>query len=565
MKKTLTIIAIWFACIIAAQAQAPQKMSYQAVARDASGNPLVNRNVGLKFTIRETSASGPDLFAETMNATTNSLGTFSVEIGGGTAVLGSFGTINWSSGAKYLNVKIDPNGGTSYTDMGSFQLLSVPYAQYAKNVENNDDADANPTNELQSLSIAGNQLTISSGNTVTLPGGGGSTSPGGANGNVQFNNSGAFGGDNTFFWNNTTKKLSIGNATPIGKLHIKETDNSFDGGIAIEDDGSSTYSQLVAGSEGFYIRTPTSGNKQYFCTNLHPNSGDPAMVLWDNGKLGLGTTTVEPAGLLEAKTNSTTSYPNLMLTETEADYSRLGFKNTANPTKLWHVAGYCDANDANSKLNMWYYNGASGSDILSIQGSGKVGINTTSPTYPLDISGGTSHGYIATHNDATGYSITDGSLFGVRNDGATFIWSYEAQPIFIGNSSTPRIYVSAAGNVGINNNTTPAANLDVSGTVKAGTGGTVFSEIKEITGTLGASGGSTIFAFPAGYTKDNTRVLSCEINYNGNSWMGLGGTDFPTTNIAKIFYLMDASNIWLYYPAVAAFQGKAYRMILMKM
>jgi len=54
-------------------------------------------------------------------------------------------------------------------------------------------------------------------------GGGGSTSPGGADGQVQYNNGGAFGGDSAFNWDDTNKRLGIGTATPLGILHLKTT------------------------------------------------------------------------------------------------------------------------------------------------------------------------------------------------------------------------------------------------------------------------------------------------------------------------------------------------------
>jgi len=165
----LSVLLLIVASITAAGQQIPQKMNYQGVARNSSGVLLTNRNIGLRFSIHETSAAGPEIFTETMTAMTNNYGTFTAEIGGGTPVYGSFATISWSTGQKYLQIQMDPNGGTNYTDMGTYPILSVAYAQYAKNVLNNDDADPNPNNEIQSLSVSGDQLSISSGNTVTLP------------------------------------------------------------------------------------------------------------------------------------------------------------------------------------------------------------------------------------------------------------------------------------------------------------------------------------------------------------------------------------------------------------
>lgn len=581
MKTTLRLLMLILAVsfILPTFAQVPQKMNYQAVARNSSGTPITNHLIGIKFTVREASASGPDIFAETMTATTNSMGTFSVEIGGGTPVLGSFATIPWNTGSKFLNIKIDPAGGTSYTDMGTYQLLSVAYAQLAKNVINNDDADASVTNELQTLSIAGDQLSISSGNTVTLPGGGGGGTPGGATGNVQFNNAGAFAGDNGLFWDNTLKYLGIGTTIPSYPFDILHGGST---GLRVKSSSSFSVVDIDAFSGDAALRFQKAGTGMWNLRNDPANDNLQFFELGGGGerfrienttgnigintRLGIGTTNAAVlGGLAEIKGNSTTGDPQLLLNETEAEYARIGFKNTT-ANKTWHIAANSQAADANSNMNFWYYNGTSGADIMSINGDGRVTMRTTAAgnLRLLSLAGYSSHTYAFFQNDATGYNDNDGSVFGARNDGATFVWSYEAQPIYIGNGSTTRIYVSNTGNVGVGT-TTPTAALDVNGSAKVGSAGTVFNEIKEVTGTTGATGNFTQFSFPAGYTLANIRVLSCEINYNGNAWVGLGGTSDPSGATAHVFYYMTGTTFWLYYPGTSTFQSRAYRILLMKM
>lgn len=172
MKKL--ILTLSFVCTtILAMAQAPQKMSYQAVIRDASGALLQNSNVGMNFNIRQSSPTGTIVYNETTTATTNVNGLVTYVIGSTTAV-----DVQWDQGTHYLEVNIDPTGGTNYTINSTTQLISVPYALYAEtasSVANDqvDDADADPTNEIQSLSLSGNDLSISGGNTITLPAGSG--------------------------------------------------------------------------------------------------------------------------------------------------------------------------------------------------------------------------------------------------------------------------------------------------------------------------------------------------------------------------------------------------------
>jgi hypothetical protein len=113
-------------------AQVPQGMNYQAVARDNQGVPLINQQIGLRFSIREASLQGTIIYSEIQNTTTDQLGIFSVVIGKGTAVQGVFSTIPWSTGDKFLQIELDAAGGTNYANMGTSQLMSVPYALYAE-------------------------------------------------------------------------------------------------------------------------------------------------------------------------------------------------------------------------------------------------------------------------------------------------------------------------------------------------------------------------------------------------------------------------------------------------
>lgn len=152
-------------------AQAPDSFQYQAVARDATGNILDNKAVVFKISILQGSASGTVLYSEYHSIATNEFGLVSFEIGNGVVNLGSMSSIDWDSDSYFLQVELDPEGGVNFQYMGTSQLLSVPYALHAKTVELDlvDDADADPTNELQVISLSGNDLILSNdGGTVTL-------------------------------------------------------------------------------------------------------------------------------------------------------------------------------------------------------------------------------------------------------------------------------------------------------------------------------------------------------------------------------------------------------------
>jgi hypothetical protein len=185
MKRLLPLLLLL--PYIATFAQSPEAFNYQAVVRDGSGNILANQNVGFRIAILQGTQTGTIVYQESHALTTNGFGLANMVVGAGTVLNGNFSTIDWSNGPYFVQTAIDPTGGNAYAVMGTAQLISVPYALYAKNVPtnvselNNDagyvtsanDADSNPTNEIQSLSLNGNTLSISDGNAVTLPSGGG--------------------------------------------------------------------------------------------------------------------------------------------------------------------------------------------------------------------------------------------------------------------------------------------------------------------------------------------------------------------------------------------------------
>ena len=134
MKKLFTyILSLSAATMI--YAQAPDKLSFQAIVRNASGELMKNSNIGFRIQILMPNEFGAAVFVETQTVTTNENGLATLQIGSGTAVTGKIDSIDWSKGPYFLKTEMDPEGESNYTLTGTQQILSVPYALYAKNAD----------------------------------------------------------------------------------------------------------------------------------------------------------------------------------------------------------------------------------------------------------------------------------------------------------------------------------------------------------------------------------------------------------------------------------------------
>lgn len=127
----LSFIAFCAICSTISNAQAPNLIKYQSIARDAAGLILPNLPLGIRMSIHDLSASGTIVFQETHSVVTNEYGLFNLSIGAGTSLTGTISGVDWSNGAKYIEIEGDLTGGTSYLPFGTSELLSVPYALYS--------------------------------------------------------------------------------------------------------------------------------------------------------------------------------------------------------------------------------------------------------------------------------------------------------------------------------------------------------------------------------------------------------------------------------------------------
>ena len=135
MKHLETVFLIIVTCNLNFQAiaQAPQKINYQAVVRDGSGNVISNSTIGMRISILQNSSSGMAVYQELCNPNpqTNAYGIVNIAIGTGSPQLGTFSGINWAGAEYYIKIEVDPAGGSNYTLTSVSQLLSVPYSFYS--------------------------------------------------------------------------------------------------------------------------------------------------------------------------------------------------------------------------------------------------------------------------------------------------------------------------------------------------------------------------------------------------------------------------------------------------
>lgn len=127
---------LFFCLVTTLSAQLPDKFSFQSVIRDANNNLLANSTVGCRIAILQGSSNGNELYAERHTATTNTNGLLMLEVGSGSATTGSFNTIPWHAGPFFIKVETDLSGGFNYTLSMTSELLSVPFALYAKKAAN---------------------------------------------------------------------------------------------------------------------------------------------------------------------------------------------------------------------------------------------------------------------------------------------------------------------------------------------------------------------------------------------------------------------------------------------
>jgi hypothetical protein len=272
----------------------PNSMNYQAVARNAAGIILANQLVGIRISI-EDGSGGSVLYSERHVTTTNQFGLFTLKIGSGTVLSGTYNNIAWSNGNQWMKVDMDPAGGTSYTTMGESELLSVPFANFASSTS----AVSGTTNSVAQFTGP---------NTV---------------------------GNSSCMYDNGSDRIGIGSNTPsyypLSLYSSNDPVIGFNNAATTNSGGHGTMLGLLMGNSDFYM-----WNWENASLVFRTNNTDQ-MTVTGAGNVGIGTTTpgykldlqggqtnlVNPTAIVPSYTSA-----NLIINSTGPQWARLSMVRT---------------------------------------------------------------------------------------------------------------------------------------------------------------------------------------------------------------------------------------------
>ena len=447
MKK-LSLLICSLVAAFAAMAQAPQQLNYQGVVRNSVGNAITNQAVSLRLTIHDGAPNGVVVYSETRSVTTNAFGLYNVVIGspGATNVIGTIAGINWNTGGgKYLQVEVDPAGGSAFITAGTSQMNSVPYAILASGAPPIGPAGGDLTGTYPNpLLLLPNSRTVNAATTL-----------------LTLTNSGASAGSNAF---EGITNSTAGNASGVVGTVSSTTPGGFSAGVRGINNGTGGLGIGVWGSQA------GSGWGVYGTANGGIGvNGSAASGIGINGSSNTGTggrfTTTSGLAL------HTTGGVRLQGIG-EAANRVLVSDATGNAT--WQVLGAGAGIGGSGTLNFlakWTPDGSNlGTSVIYDDGA-NAGIGTTAPTHRLTVQ----------HTGSTGISVSSTSGFSVvdinaaSGDAALRFgnagvnqWNMRNRPgdnylewFELGGGGSRMVIQDGTGNVGIGETANPTYKLDV--------------------------------------------------------------------------------------------------------
>ena len=474
MKFSVQKIAVFLSALFLAGnlwAQSPHKFNYQGIARDAKGNPLSRQTMSIKLSIIPQPDARVPEYEEVQTVTTNDFGLYTLQIGGGQAVSGDMKNVTWETGSKYIRVAIDPAGGTDFSEAGTTQLLSVPYALYADRAgSTKSGSDRTGTVSSNAAHVVGDANYLSKFTALNVI------------------------GKSQIFDNGTT--VGIGTATPVAtaSMHVRRTTggqylymenptaNSF-GSFRMYNDvptNFATFTKYGSGVTGGY----TGIASLYPFANILGYGNNGPFLNAGTGNIGFAITKggtnklkihIDAASERVGIGGNAVPAANVHLNNTDGTGDTLKLtNNTSGHTAgdgLDIIMGGTAARIINKENDALTF-GTNNAERARITNSGHLGIGTTSPLARLDVNAGSSNFaarfnglapmYIGLYENAL-YRGYLGSYAGNDEDvdfgtggGNT------SGKVHLTTEAVPRLTVTPQGNVGIGTQN-PVAPMDLTG------------------------------------------------------------------------------------------------------
>lgn len=480
MKKYL-IFTFLLASSAALLAQVPSSFNYQAIARNAGGAVIADQEMNFEISIVKGDPLGEVVYTEQHTENTNRFGMVTLQIGTGNVLTGDFSSIEWGDDAYFLLIEVND------VLMGATQLLSVPYALYARTAEEGGTGDDWGTQTVESdatldgdgtsaipLKIA--QQGATTGQVLKWDGSGWSPNHDDTGAAVWSNN-----GSDIYY---NSGNVGLGTTTPQADLHI----NGEDGFLIQSTYGSGTAQNLGQGIRMHFYPKKGAFRAGYALGSKwdDANIGDYSIALGSAVKAS-GNSSIAMGSFAEATGYESVALGTARATGTNA--TAMGNSSTGSGNAATAM-GFCTTASGDFSTAMGDWTKASGRfstalgrsieaagensvaiglDLLSgtkvtqdhtmaIMG-GKVGIGTVAPATVLHV-----HDRIRIRQDPTygnlyGEIYHPGSGNGFRiNANAGGGWA----DMHLQTDGTTRIFIESAGNVGIGT-TSPSKRLYVNG------------------------------------------------------------------------------------------------------
>lgn len=482
MKNYSLILGCLICFCISGYAQVTNTLSFQMLVRNSNQELLFEQPVGLRFQIIQGSANGTIVYEETQSVTTNAFGLLSLQIGSGSASIGTYGAIDWSNGPYFISTEVDALGGTSYSLQQTNQLNSLPYAAqsvsagFAETLDYGDVTNA-------PITISNNQITQLDFITITQPIDLNATETDVAGNTLKtsFPGFGTTAGtafeiiwskidDNAYYQNGN---VGMGTNTD---LDMTSAALVIDGGLryinepSIETEGQLFYSPI--GDTGFLFYTNTLGETKSLGTGDIAFNTEGANIFSDfivKGSLGAGEsmTAGYDFGENEVVLSSATPSIDLRDTSSSAAFPSADWRLKANDTDAMGTNNF-SIDQVDTGTTPLKIEALAPSNAFNLLENGNLGIGVSNPLESLELNGSaTATSFVG---GAQGLTNLPMATMSIVNSGSTTIASDNNSDnvgdIIFQVQNQNALTIQSNGKVTIGTNTSSNL-LDVDGVLKA--------------------------------------------------------------------------------------------------